>query len=494
MDIVTLMYSHSIDINLVKLQAISMKYVDPDLVNNIVLVYNDKQDFSIHDIIDYYPVHLQSKVKLIYADDLYKDTHPEWSSNWNTQQVTKIMISSMITTPYYLILDSKNHFIRPVNKSTFFYTDNSPYMYGYEGHSMNDQYNNCLEYYQTAHPEDILGYPDNIVDTITPYVLITQYVKDMVQYIENREQTDYFNFFIQYNHFRFTEFYLYAGYLMMTNNLQKYTYIMSICASIFACPCEWSRNFDNIFLPAMGNSSTKMVGLHRAAIDDLSFEHKTRLATEFYPTFFDEDVCKFIKNDILQLSKNKLKLIVARYNENLEWLDNLQNVDILIYNKGEPIESNYTVIPLPNLGREGHTFYNHIVTNYHTIDEYTIFVQGNPYDHCSNFTDVFNHIIADKEHMWLDEDRIIITNIAGCIWHEEIPLKECHNILFDVKCDEHEFYFSPGGQFGVSKERILKRPREFYEKIVRMLECYTNPIEGYVIERFNGLIFSDYCL
>ena len=494
MDIVTLMYSQSIDINLVKLQAISMKYVDPDLVNNIVLVYNDKQDFSIHDIIHYYPVHLQSKVKLIYADDLYKDTHPEWSSNWNTQQVTKIMISSMITTPYYLILDSKNHFIRPVNKSTFFYTDNSPYMYGYEGHSMNDQYNNCLEYYQTVHPEDIPGYPNNIVDTITPYVLITQYVKDMVQYIENREQTDYFNFFIQYNHFRFTEFYLYAGYLMMTNNLQKYTYIMSICASIFACPCEWSRNFNNIFLPAMENSSTKMVGLHRAAIDDLSFEHKTRLANEFYPTFFDEDVCKFIKNDILQLSKNKLKLIVARYNENLEWLDNLQNVDILIYNKGEPIESNYTVIPLPNLGREGHTFYNHIVTNYHTLDEYTIFVQGNPYDHCSNFTDVFNHIIADKEHMWLDEDRIKITNIAGCIWHEGIPLKECHNILFDVECDEHEFYFSPGGQFGVSKERILKRPKEFYEKIVRILECYTNPIEGYVIERFNGLIFSDYCL
>jgi hypothetical protein len=47
-----------------------------------------------------------------------------------------------------------------------------------------------------------------------------------------------------------------------------------------------------------------------------------------------------------------------------------------------------------------------------------------------------------------------------------------------------------GAQFIVSREQILKRPREFYEKIVKLLEYDINPIEGFVIERLHCIIFS----
>ena len=53
-----------------------------------------------------------------------------------------------------------------------------------------------------------------------------------------------------------------------------------------------------------------------------------------------------------------------------------------------------------------------------------------------------------------------------------------------------EFTFGAGAQFIVSKNNILKHSKEFYLKIIQMLEKDVNPIEGYVIERFHKLIFD----
>jgi hypothetical protein len=40
------------------------------------------------------------------------------------------------------------------------------------------------------------------------------------------------------------------------------------------------------------------------------------------------------------------------------------------------------------------------------------------------------------------------------------------------------------------KKKILQRPKEFYLKVVEMLDKDINPIEGFVIERFHKLIFN----
>ncbi len=53
-----------------------------------------------------------------------------------------------------------------------------------------------------------------------------------------------------------------------------------------------------------------------------------------------------------------------------------------------------------------------------------------------------------------------------------------------------KFKFGAGAQFIVSKKNILQRPKEFYLKIIEMLENDINPIEGFVIERFHKLIFN----
>ena len=65
-----------------------------------------------------------------------------------------------------------------------------------------------------------------------------------------------------------------------------------------------------------------------------------------------------------------------------------------------------------------------------------------------------------------------------------------YEILFNEKKEDMSFKFGSGAQFIVSKTKILQRPKEFYLKIVKMLENSINPIEGYVIERFHNLIFN----
>ena len=67
-------------------------------------------------------------------------------------------------------------------------------------------------------------------------------------------------------------------------------------------------------------------------------------------------------------------IVVARYNENLEWIKNFSNV--IIYNKGDELTedyNNYKQVKLNNVGREGHTFYKHICDNYDNLADYTIF-------------------------------------------------------------------------------------------------------------------------
>lgn len=67
-------------------------------------------------------------------------------------------------------------------------------------------------------------------------------------------------------------------------------------------------------------------------------------------------------------------IVISRYNENIDWTNQFSNV--VIYNKGNKMNGNFTEIALENVGREGHTFYKHIYENYHQLEDYLLFLQG----------------------------------------------------------------------------------------------------------------------
>jgi hypothetical protein len=187
-----------------------------------------------------------------------------------------------------------------------------------------------------------------------------------------------------------------------------------------------------------------------------------------------------------------MKIIVARYNENIEWTNQLPNV--IIYNKGVSLNNkNINEIMMKNVGREGHTYHKYIYDNYDNLDDYTVFLQGNPFDHSPNvITNLVKYI--NDENLQLDfeylSERIVTCNLTGDELHKGIPLIAVYEKVFGEKKTEMPIVFGGGAQFIVSRERILKRPRDFYLNIVKLLEYSVSPIEGFVIERFQKLIFS----
>ena len=202
-------------------------------------------------------------------------------------------------------------------------------------------------------------------------------------------------------------------------------------------------------------------------------------------------------------------IVVARYNEDLEWTKQFLNV--IIYNKGTPLTDDFTTILLNNVGRESHTYYKHIYDNYDNLTDYIIFLQGNPFDHSPNVLSNINKYINNKD-LSIDfeflSEKIFTCNLNGleffseassncivypydgCTYNNGLPLIENYEKIFGERKENMEFKFGCGAQFIVSKKKILQRPKEFYLKNVELLDNDINPIEGYVFERFHSLIFN----
>jgi hypothetical protein len=181
-----------------------------------------------------------------------------------------------------------------------------------------------------------------------------------------------------------------------------------------------------------------------------------------------------------------MKIVVSRFNESIEWTKQLDNV--LIYNKGDTLTNTHS-IQLDNVGREGHTFYKYIYDNYDNLDDLTVFLQANPFDHCHNVIQQIKSLTETTHFMFLS-DRILDITISFCNHHHGIPLLNVYKHLFQDNYIDTPIQFGTGGQFAVSKKLILSQPRSLYLQIVKLLDKSSNPIEGFVIERFHKIILD----
>ena len=73
--------------------------------------------------------------------------------------------------------------------------------------------------------------------------------------------------------------------------------------------------------------------------------------------------------------KQNTDIVVSRYDENIEWCKPYAEMCV-VYNKGEPLKNNFgcKIRHLKNVGRESHTYLSHIVYNWDTLNEYTLFL------------------------------------------------------------------------------------------------------------------------
>jgi hypothetical protein len=75
------------------------------------------------------------------------------------------------------------------------------------------------------------------------------------------------------------------------------------------------------------------------------------------------------------MNNSNIKVVVSKYTEDIEWTNKITR-PVIIYDKSDtPIDGS---IPRPNIGREAETLLYYIITNYNSLPDTTIFLQGDP--------------------------------------------------------------------------------------------------------------------
>jgi hypothetical protein len=230
------------------------------------------------------------------------------------------------------------------------------------------------------------------------------------------------------------------------------------------------------------------------------------------------------KETLETLEKNrekdpKIQIVIARYNEDLEWLkeEPFDKYPILLYNKG-PNEDFYhapnieNIFTVKNVGRCDHTYLYHIIENYDNLADITIFLPGSANMHYK-INNAKKQILECVKH----NNTVFIKGSS----HENGVHKELYDFQLDdwQSSDEtnkklnteekllpatirpfgkwydahfpniHVKFVSYGGIFGISKKHIIQHPKAYYENLIQELNTHSNPEVGHYFERSWTAVF-----
>ena len=219
-----------------------------------------------------------------------------------------------------------------------------------------------------------------------------------------------------------------------------------------------------------------------------------------------------------------ITLVISRFNENLNWLKSkpfLLIKNIIIYNKG--INNNfygydkYKIINLPNVGRDAHTYFYHIIQNYNNDNNITIFLPGSvELSHkYSRAKTLVENVIKNGESLFsctIEEPSVLnnlkdfkidnymsSNNLNKSINYDDSmrlsnirPLsKWLENILeIDISKLKPIKYCNMNLMFALKNSDIIKKDISFYEKILKEISEHHNHEVVHYIERTIPYLFS----
>jgi hypothetical protein len=202
------------------------------------------------------------------------------------------------------------------------------------------------------------------------------------------------------------------------------------------------------------------------------------------------------------------KIVVARYNENIEWLSSEMH-NCIIYNKGDKLNIENEIL-LENVGRESETFLHYVITNYNNLPDVIVFTQARIEDHtgANNVGYLLN--LKDQALQYSRSYNFLRHYDNGSNIHfdknwnlrsDGYFLKDNYKnntpIIFDewYKNNINIDYPNPinvyvHAIFAVKKEHIINRPIEYYKKLILEVNHHINPAEGHFLERSWYYIFN----
>ncbi|MFZ4482545.1 MAG: DUF3431 domain-containing protein [Chthoniobacterales bacterium] len=172
-----------------------------------------------------------------------------------------------------------------------------------------------------------------------------------------------------------------------------------------------------------------------------------------------------------------LELVVARHAEDLAWLRRVpREFRITVYDKGDGSSGG---IPLPNLGREAHTYLHHLTARLDSLAAVTVFVQGHPFDHAPDLHERLKALAGGGENVadfrWLGflaetddaRGRRLFVPWSKNPAREELDLDGFHQRLFG-RPGPADYRFFVGGQFVVTLAAAVGRDADFYRAAGRL--------------------------
>lgn len=183
------------------------------------------------------------------------------------------------------------------------------------------------------------------------------------------------------------------------------------------------------------------------------------------------------ERSIIAMNSNPC-FVVARHSEDVSWLESIPfDHRLMLFDKSE--EPDPRAIRLENFGREANTYLRFITEYYDRIKGDVIFCQGNPFDHCPDFT------------AWLQDESVRLygdvldCTIGGSYDQRSLVHEYCRVFGLPV---QSSYRFVAGAQFRVTAEQIHVRPREFYTAL--FWATFVDPEAAYTLERLWPTIFG----
>lgn len=212
-----------------------------------------------------------------------------------------------------------------------------------------------------------------------------------------------------------------------------------------------------------------------------------------------------------------IQLVIARYNENLGWIndDPYSKYQNIIYNKSDnsdfsKSEKTKETVSLPNVGRCDHTYLYHIIRNYDNLANITVFLPGsvNMENKKGKSTRLLREIESNNQNVFLcskyenvqkelydfqlggwkaSDEKNSVLNPEMKLDNAKIrPFGKWFSDKFgDLKIEYVSYY----GIFSVNKKEILQHSKSYYEELIKDLETSSNPEAGHFFERSWAAVF-----
>ena len=196
------------------------------------------------------------------------------------------------------------------------------------------------------------------------------------------------------------------------------------------------------------------------------------------------------------------QIVIARYEEDVSWAAGLPAV---VYNKGTTIEAPIRQLPLPNVGREAHTYLTHILRAWNELADVTLFTQGG-LDHLPagiRLDDLLNspndivvpRLVRCRE--WGPDGRIVHFGIwkdkmaRGRMRAGKLSLVDWFRRHLNVDPETlGAIAYAPGAIFAVKKQCIRQRPIALYETLIESVSDHNDPEEAHYLERAWLYVFA----